>query len=256
MGKSDTSKHSNSPLVSDANGHLQKRLLSTKKLGPSRKTFLDTKGINVVDYNAIRIKFRDVQIPKDFDFLIFTSQNAVRSFLKQTAKSGQARERQKLSCFCVGEKTKILLEANGLKVVFMAANSKELARYLVKEHHKTPVLFICGNQRRDELPTLLREQNMALTELVVYDTILTPLVKPESFDGMLFFSPSAVKSHLSCNTLGDAIAYCIGPTTAAAVNLYTDKYKCADKPTVESLLRLVAGDLGNEAAAKLKQETE
>ncbi len=256
MGKSDTSKQINKPLKpSGGNACLPKCILSTKKLGRSRKTFLESKGIKVVDYNAIRIKFLDIHIPAGFDFLIFTSQNAVKAFLKQIHNSGAPGERQILSCFCVGEKTRALLEANGLIVLFAAANAKNLAQYLAKEHHKNRMLFICGNQRRDELPTLLHEKNMSLTELVVYDTIPTPVVKPGNFDGLLFFSPSGVNSHLSLNNPGDVIVYCIGPTTAAAASLYTDKYKSAEKPTVESLLKLVVADLGSEEAA-LKQEIE
>lgn len=205
-----------------------------------------------MDYDAISIKFRDVQIPAGFEFLIFTSKNAVRAFLKQTAKGGL----QNLSCFCVGEKTRALLEANGLKVLFSAGKALDLARYLAKEHHNNRMLFICGNQRRDELPTLLHEHQMALTELVVYDTRPTPVSQPGTFEGMLFFSPSGVNSHFSSNPPGEAVAYCIGPTTAAAASFYTDKYKCADKPTLESLLQLVAGDLGKESANNLKPETD
>lgn len=230
----------------------RKRILSTKKLSPSHKAFLESKGISVVDYDAISIKFRDVQIPAGFEFLIFTSKNAVRAFLKQSDKVGL----QNLICFCVGEKTRALLEANGFKVLFSAGNAMDLARYLAKEHHNNRMLFICGNQRRDELPNLLHEYHMALTELVVYDTVANPLTQPGDFEGMLFFSPSGVNSYFSCNPPGEAIAYCIGPTTAAAASDYTVKYKCADTPTLESLLLLVAGDLGKKTATKLKPETE
>lgn len=252
-GKADPSTPQGDPqCIAGTSGIGSKRILSTKKLSPPHKAFLESKGISVVDYDAISIKFRDVQIPAGLEFLIFTSKNAVRAFLKQSDKVGL----QNLICFCVGEKTRALLEANGLKVLFSAGNALDLARYLAKEHHNNRMLFICGNQRRDELPTLLHEHNVALTELVVYDTVANPLTQPGDFEGMLFFSPSGVNSYFSCNPPGEAIAYCIGPTTAAAASNYTDKYKCADTPTLESLLQLVAGDLGKEPATKLKPETE
>lgn len=253
MGNPDASEELVDPQsFAGTSGIGRKRILSTKKLSPAHKAFLESKGIAVVDYDAISIKFRDVQIPAGFEFLIFTSQNAVRAFLKQTAKSGL----QNLICFCVGEKTRALLEANGLKVLFSAGKALDLARYLAKEHHNKRMLFLCGNQRRDELPTLLNEHRVALTELVVYDTRPNPVTQPGTFEGMLFFSPSGVNSHFSCNPAGVAMAYCIGPTTAAAASFYTDKYKCADKPTLESLLQLVAGDLGKVSADNLKPETD
>jgi len=37
------------------------------------------------------------------------------------------------------------------------------------------------------------------------------------FDGILFFSPSAVESYLKSNTIKDEMCFCIGETTAEAL---------------------------------------
>jgi uroporphyrinogen-III synthase len=221
------------------------RVLSTKTLKPSQKTLLHNAGIGLVEYDAISINFLDVTIPPGFEYLIFSSKNGVRAFMEQTAKNGLAFQEQNLACYCVGKKTRDLLEENGFKVLHSAENAKELAQYIAREHRKSPILFICGNQRRDELPGLLKRQNVNLTEVVAYETRLNPVKQPGNFNGILFFSPSGVESFFSGNSAGQATAYCIGRTTAAAASIYTKRYKSAPEPVVESLVQLVISELGN-----------
>jgi uroporphyrinogen-III synthase len=221
------------------------RVLSTKTLKPSQKTLLHHAGIGLVEYDAISINFLDFTIPPGFEYLIFSSKNGVRAFMEQATKNGLTFQEQNIACYCVGKKTRDLLEANGFKVLHSAETAKELALYIAKEHRKNPILFICGNQRRDELPTLLKEQNVALTEVVAYETRLNPVKHPGNFDGILFFSPSGVESFFSGNTAGQATAYCIGRTTAAAVSAYTERYRNAPEPVVESLVQLVISELGS-----------
>ena len=221
------------------------RVLSTKTLKPSQKTLLHHAGIGLVEYDAISINFLDITIPPGFEYLIFSSKNGVRAFLENLANSRQALKKQKLKCFCVGEKTKALLLAHGFRVLHSAQSSRDLGLYIAKEHHKNPILFICGNQRRNELPTLLKEQNVALTEVVAYETRLNPVKQPGNFEGILFFSPSGVESFFSGNTAGQATAYCLGRTTAVAASAYTERYKSAPKPAVESLVQMVIRELGS-----------
>ena len=66
---------------------------------------------DVVDYNAIRIENQPFSIAEQPNYWVFSSQNAVRSFLVNPI----AKQYDK-PILCVGEKTKSLLEENGQKV--------------------------------------------------------------------------------------------------------------------------------------------
>jgi uroporphyrinogen-III synthase len=78
--------------------------------------------------------------------------------------------------------------------------------------------FFCGDQRRDELPDLLKEAGLTVHEVVVYRTLLTPRKTKRNYAGIAFFSPSAVESFFSVNEIAaDIPLFAIGPTTAAAI---------------------------------------
>src|SRR5450432_2382176 len=74
----------------------------------------------------------------------------------------------------------------------------------------------------DILPDILKKNGVRLTELIVYDTRLTPVQIKESPDAILFFSPTAVQSFFSINTLApDTRVFAMGKTTAAALTTFT-----------------------------------
>lgn len=222
-----------------------KTICATKRLTPSQRQTLEREGIALVDYNAIRIVLLDVVWPNaGFDHFIFTSQNAVKSYLKQRRKFEGPNKKEAVSCFCVGSKTKAFLEKNGLKVLKMTLNAVDLANYIIKHHEIASFLYLCGDHRRDVLPEMLQTHGISFEEVVVYKTQLTPKKLEGSFDGVLFFSPSGVESFFQSNQL-DGTAFCIGPTTARAVRHFTEKVAVAELPVTEKLLELVVEVLTN-----------
>nr|MBX2828949.1 uroporphyrinogen-III synthase [Flavobacteriaceae bacterium] len=58
----------------------------------------------------------------------------------------------------------------------------------------------------------------------------------QKWDGILFFSPSGIKSFLSENTMGNAIAICIGETTASEAKKYTRNVIVANATRIESVI--------------------
>ena len=209
-----------------------KTVLSTKMLSPSQKELFLSSGLGLVEYDALKIEQLDVKIPFTHSNYIFTSKNAVKAFLKQAKDS----DLSKFNAFCVGEKTKTLLKENGLKVVEMAENASELAKILVEKHQNESFLFLCGNKRRDELPDTLSKNNVQYKELEVYRTLFNPKQFQRDFDGILFFSPSGIRSYLLENTLGNSTLFCIGETTAAEARKHSNQIIVANKPTVENVL--------------------
>jgi uroporphyrinogen-III synthase len=87
-----------------------KSILSTKKLSPVQKDQLLRQGLHVVDYDAIAVTFLDFDAPKIIDNAIFTSQQAVRSFLEKSQGVLSIK-----NCFCVGEKNKIIFRRKWAK---------------------------------------------------------------------------------------------------------------------------------------------
>ncbi|MCK0161094.1 uroporphyrinogen-III synthase [Allomuricauda sp. F6463D] len=209
-----------------------KTVLSTKILEPSQKELFLNSGLSLVEYDAIKIEFLDTKIPFEYQNYIFTSKNAVKVFLRQINES----QKKKIQTFCVGEKTKALLEDNGLNVVETAEYATALAAIIVKNYKEETFLFLCGNKRRDVLPIAMTENNIQFKELNVYMTILNPKAFHRNFDGILFFSPSGIQSYLLENTTGNSILFCIGETTATEAQKHSKNIIVANKPTVENVL--------------------
>ena len=209
-----------------------KTVLSTKILTPSQKELCLNSGLRLVEYDALKIDFLNVEIPLNYSNYIFTSKNAVKAFLEQS----ESLNLSQFSAFCVGEKTKALLKENGLKVVEMVENASELAEILVEKYQNESFLFLCGNKRRDELPDTLSKNNVQYKELEVYRTHLNSKAFQRDFEGILFFSPSGIRSYLLENTFGNSMLFCIGDTTAAEAQKHSNQIIVANKPTVENVL--------------------
>lgn len=209
-----------------------KTVLSTKILSPSQKELFLNSGIGLVEYNALRIEFLDITLPLDYQNYIFTSKNAVKAFLKHSKKV----DISDYKAFCVGEKTQALLEENGIKVMKIAQNASDLADFIVKNHQNEAFLFLCGNWRREELPKILSKNNVRYVEMEAYRTHLIPKKFNRTFDGILFFSPSGIKSYIQENSISKSLAFCIGNTTQTEAKKHTDQIIIANKPTIENVL--------------------
>ncbi len=203
-------------------------VLSTKILKENQRSLLLQAGISLVQYDAIKIEWVPFKIPSEVNNAIVTSQNAVRSILNSKFKIQQ--------CFCVGEKTKSLLEENGFKVVKMTEYASELASYLVENYKNDSFHFLCGNIRSDEIPSKLKENTIAFEETEVYKTTLNPKKFERNFDAILFFSPSGVRSFVTENKINKSKVVCIGTTTASEAKKHTENVVIANATTVESVI--------------------
>ncbi len=207
-----------------------RRVLSTKKLLPTQKQYLLNAGFSVIEADFIEIKYKNFDIDSIAGDLIFTSGNAVRSFIRNT----EANRFKSANNFCVGEKTCALLRESGFNVAGVADNAAALGD-MIMENIKGAYTFLSGNLRLDTLPMSLRINGAKFREVEVYETRLKPLKMNLSPDALLFFSPSGVKSYLAENLIGDAICFCIGATTSEALPEST-KVVVANKPSVENVI--------------------
>lgn len=208
------------------------RIVATKKLSERQKQQLLSANFSVYDEDFISIQNKNFKIENSNDYLIFTSQNAVESVLINK----KIAEIKTKKCFCVGEKTKALLEENGFDVIEHSDYAAELASIICNQYSKNSFTFFCGNIRRDFLPDALRLVQIELDEIEVYETILTTHKITFIPDGIMFFSPSGVESYLQENKIEDENCFCIGNTTAEALKYVTPNRIIANQPNVESTI--------------------
>ena len=167
------------------------------------------------------------------DNLIFTSQNAVESVLENPKCS----ELSGKPVFCVGMKTKDFLEENGSEVAVYTDYASDLAEIISLIYSDETFTFFSGNLRRDVLPKALKENQITFNEIEVYETNITSHKIKSKLDGILFFSPSAVESYLKMNTIKNEICFCIGETTAEALEKRKiKKIVIAEQPSVDNVI--------------------
>lgn len=210
----------------------QIRIVSTKKLSEKQRQQLLNADFSVFEEDFINVQRKDFEIENISDCLIFTSQNAVESVLKNT----RIAELKTKKCFCVGENTRLLLIENDFEVLAHAEYAAELASIICNQYSKISFTFFCGNMRRNFLPDALRLARVKLEEIEVYKTTLTPHKIDFKPNGILFFSPSGVKSYLQENKIENENCFCIGNTTAEALRDITKNRIIANQPTIESVI--------------------
>lgn len=213
-------------------------ILSTKTLsGEQRRAFLEA-NFDLLEQDFIEIKNNLFELNTINTNLIFSSQNAVLSLMEQ---NGWEVLKTK-SVFCVGIKTKELLELNGFKVDVYMDYASELAEIITLIYNKESYTFLSGNLRKETLPVALKSEGITFNEIEVYQTKLAPfkISDQEKFDGILFFSPSAVESYLTNNKIKNEICFCVGNTTAKTLELNKVKnIVIAETPTIEEVIEEV-----------------
>ena len=209
-------------------------ILSTKTLtSEQRKVFIDA-NIDLLEQDFIEIENINFELKNINENLIFSSQNAVLSLMEQT----NWEELKNKNVFCVGIKTKELLEQNGFKVDVYMDYASELAEIITLIYKKEIFTFFSGNLRKETLPKALKDAQINFNEIEVYQTILAPfkISVEEKFDGILFFSPSGVESYLVDNKIKTETCFCIGETTASALEKITKNIIIAETPTIDDVI--------------------
>ena len=127
------------------------------------------------------------------------------------------------------------------RVLFRSATAKNatiLADKIIQTKTIEEVVFFCGDHRLDELPETLRYNSITVNELVVYTTVQLPVFIEKDYDAFIFFSPSAVHSFFSMNTVPiNAIMFSIGKTTTATIQTYcTNKVVTSEWPGKDQMI--------------------
>ena len=207
-------------------------ILSTKILSSLQKQELLNAGFEVNETDFIKTENKNFELTSVNDNLIFTSQNAVRSFFQHP----KFEELKTKNVFAVGLKTKILLSEAGFNVIAYTGYASDLAEIITLIYANESYTFFSGNMRRETLPESLKAAGIELNEIQVYETTLTPQKIKTAVEAILFFSPSGVESYLKENNIKNEICFCIGETTAGALDKKTKNIIIAEQPSVEDVI--------------------
>ncbi len=211
-------------------------VFSTKKLSKAQKKILPN-SIDIQDSDFIKIRFNRIShrlMLNENENVVISSQNGVEAILNSFAKN----EIKFKNIFCVGRRTKKLIESKIGKVAYATKNAKTLAEYISKKSEIKEITYFCSNISLDILPDYLEEKSIKVSRIEVYKTMLSPIKIDNSITGVLFFSPSGIRSYLLKNTI-DVVAFCIGETTAKEAKKHFKNIRISDFPDTENLLHLV-----------------
>ena len=208
------------------------QILSTKILTEIQKKALLEANFSVIDADFIQTKNQDFELIQLQDNLIFTSQNAAQSVLLHP----KSNELNSKNVFCVGLKTKALLEENGFNVIVYVDYASDLAEIITLIYSNESYTFFSGNLRKETLPKALKEAKITFNEIQVYETTLTPQKINTPVEAILFFSPSGVESYLKQNTIKKELCFCIGETTAEALVTKSKNIVIAAQPSIEAVI--------------------
>jgi len=213
-----------------------RHLLSTKVLSNHEIRQLEGAGWHIDQYDAISIEFLKTAVTPDDHLLIFTSKNAVKAFFKSFSN----RTYSACQSLCVGQGAAGLLAEKGVTVLEVFPSASELAGGLGERYATNSFVYYCGNMRLDLIPDTLDRLGLSWQEATVYKTVLNPRKWDREYEGVVFFSPSAVQSYTALNLMGSATGYCIGKTTSATLGKYTHRILCPETPDRASLMDLLS----------------
>lgn len=199
----------------------EKYLLSTRPLPKSVVEEGAKKGVIVEELSFIDTKpvqeealFQRIKtLATEKHTVVFTSMNAVEAVASQIDAVPDWK------IYSIGNTTRKLIEDawGSDKIVATADYGKHLGERLIDDGVRD-VVFFCGNIRRDELPNKIRSEGGKIEEVVVYETEQIPATVTKEYDGILFFSPSAVNAFFSTNKPSKTtVLFAIGKTTEEAI---------------------------------------
>jgi uroporphyrinogen-III synthase len=209
-------------------------VIVTKKLTKKQRNKFPDGDFKLMEHNFIRTKKITFSVEKNHEIIVFTSKNGVKSVWKQQPKILENK-----TIICVGIKTKTFIEKIGFQVDETADYTEDLIGIISQKFKGKTFTFFCGNIRRNTIPNFFKEKQIAFEEVIVYKTKTHSKAISENFDGILFFSPSAIASFLEKNELKNETCFCIGTTSAKVLENKTKNIVIASKPTLEHVIDVV-----------------
>ena len=216
------------------------KLLSTKIVSKKFKDLLIKNNYQIEEKSFIKIlPFKSKSNISILENIIFTSKNAVKIILRNSIIKNNLANK---NIYCVGKSTAELIKKNNLNLIKSEDNSKNLSKFILAnfKNSKNSFTYFSGKKRIRELENNLKKNNINIIVHEVYDTLLTPLKINDLYDGVIFYSPSAVKSFFKGNnSLNNTYGFCIGNTTAKELYNYSNRFSVAKSNSEENMLESI-----------------
>jgi len=176
-----------------------------------------------------------IETLEKFDWLIFTSQNAVRFFARRAAALGKnvsaaaAGPAGRTRIAVIGQATARAARSAGFAIDYAATRStgNDLASELSEAVRSRRVLVPASDRAGEELPGVLARAGAEVVRVVAYRTVAAPAadsaletLRRGEVDVVSFASPSAfiaLAGQLGREALARLVLAAIGPTTARAI---------------------------------------
>lgn len=194
--------------------------------------------VQIVYSNDEELRNKVNEIANSKATIVFTSKHGVRAVYELINTKPID-----WTIFCLGKYTHTAVEEcfPESAVTMLGNTALELAAVLI-EKEIPEVVFFCGDKRLDTLPDTLTKVGVYVNELVVYKNKECATEILHHYDGILFYSPSAVHSFFHCNVVDPTtVLFAIGDTTAAAIYNYTTENVVASRVAgkVELLIKAI-----------------
>lgn len=218
------------------------RILVTRPLTEEQIKLAESLHLSVTVEPAIEIRYREewnelnTLFKKNQNILFaFTSQSGVEAFRRFLKTSGNLISGYSHHVYAVGDKTaEALVKLGFIPVVPDQHDGTGLAKKIRDDFEASPglanstILHFCGDKRRDEFRQFLKDSEIEVRDVVVYQTILNSMNPDLSgIDAILFYSPSAV--HAFRNSGGFQASslpelFAIGTTTGGELSVESGKH--------------------------------
>lgn len=196
-----------------------KKILFTKELNKNWLKKNLTSKLDFEIYSALKIEiYPQEKFIKKIDLnsskFIISSQNAVKAIYGLEING---------KFLAIGKNTARQLKEIGSDIVHCEDYAIDLANYIVDNYEPQTWNFFCGNNRRKTLFEQLSPNGHTLNEIICYDSIpMNLIIDSDLFDAFVFFSPLAVKTFFSNNSVPEnSVIFSIGKTTTEEIKNYT-----------------------------------
>jgi uroporphyrinogen-III synthase len=180
--------------------------------------FIKIEGVTSKEFRQTRLQLLD------FSAIIFTSRNSVDHFFS-LAKDLRVEIPDTMKYFCISESTAFYLQKYvqyRKRKIFHGKQSFEQLMELIKKHSDETYLLPCSDIHKTSMTQQLDDEGVNYQKAVFYKTLASDLshLDINSYDMLIFFSPSGVKSlfkNFPEFHQNSTLIAAFGPTTANAI---------------------------------------
>jgi len=158
------------------------------------RKFFKIDGIPARDFRRDKVNLLD------YTAVIFTSRNAVDHYFRM-CKEMRVDVPETMKYFSISESTAYYLQKyvqfRKRKIFHSKENYANLIE-LIKKHKTEKFLLPCSDIHKQEIPIMLEENKIQYKKAIIYRTLASDLsdLDIHSYDLLIFFSPSGIKSLL------------------------------------------------------------